>query len=118
MHEARERTLLRIFIDENERAGHMPLYEAIVLRAREQKLAGATVLRAAMGYGQSTILHTTKILRLSTALPLVIEIVDTEEKIEKFLPELDGMIHSGLVTIEKVRVLHYGTSQTENVNEP
>lgn len=108
MHEPRERALLRIFTDETDRCGSAPLYEAIVLKAREQKLAGATVLRAALGYGKSSVLHTAKILRLSTSLPLVIEIVDTEEKINAFLPVLDGMIHSGLVTIEKVRVLHYG----------
>lgn len=108
MHEPRERALLRIFTDEAERCGSSPLYEAIVLKAREQKLAGATVLRAALGYGKSSVLHTTKILRLSTSLPLVIEIIDTEEKINAFLPVLDGMIHNGLVTLEKVRVLHYG----------
>lgn len=111
MHEPRERVLLRIFIDENERFAHKPLYEAIVLKAREMKLAGATVLRGPLGYGKSTVIHTSKILRLSTALPLVIEIVDKEEKIDAFLPELDAMINSGLVTIEKVRVLHYGTKE-------
>lgn len=111
MHEPRERVALRIFIDENERFDHKPLYEAIVLKAREMKMAGATVLRGPLGYGKSTILHTSKILRLSTALPLVIEIVDTQEKIDTFLPVLDTMINSGLVTIEKVRVLHYGRKE-------
>jgi uncharacterized protein len=111
MHEPRERVLLRIFIDENERFEHKPLYEALVLKAREMKLAGATVLRGSLGYGKSTVIHTAKILRLSTSLPLVIEIVDKQEKIDAFLPVIDTMINSGLVTIEKVRVLHYGAKE-------
>ena len=110
MHEPRERVLLRIFIDEDERFEHRPLYEAIVLKARDMKMAGATVLRGPLGYGKSAVLHTSKILQLSTSLPLVIEIVDKEEKVDAFLPVLDTMIDSGLVTIEKVRVLHYGRS--------
>jgi uncharacterized protein len=111
MHEPRERVLLRIFIDENERFEHRPLYEAIVMKAREMKMAGATVLRGSMGFGKSTVIHTSKILRLSTSLPLVIEMVDRQEKIDAFLPVLDTMIDSGLVTIEKVRVLHYGSAE-------
>src|SRR6202521_3505145 len=101
--------LLRIFIGENDRFEHQPLHKAIVLKAREQHLAGATVLRGPMGFGHSSRLHTTKILRLSEDLPFVIEIVDSEEKINQFLPVLDGMMGSGLVTIEKVKVLQYGT---------
>lgn len=104
--------LLRIFIGESERHDGRPLHEAIVLKAREQHLAGATVLRGAMGYGKSSRLHTSKILRLSLDLPLVIEIVDSEEKINAFLPLLDGMIGSGLVTLEKIQVLHYRTGKT------
>src|SRR5579863_5286606 len=104
-----EAVLLRIFIGENDRWEHRPLYEAIVLKAREMHLAGATVLRGGMGFGHSTRLHTTKILRLSEDLPLVVEIVDTQEKIDNFLPVLDQMMTSGLVTLEKVRVLQYGT---------
>ncbi len=100
-------TLLRIFIGESDRHGHQPLYEAIVLRARELKLAGATVLRSPMGFGAQSHLHTAKILRLSDDLPMVIEIVDTEEKIQAFLPTLEGMMGGGLVTLEKVRVIHY-----------
>ena len=100
--------LLRIFIGEADRDGGRPLYEAIVLKAREMHLAGATVLRGAMGFGHSSRLHTTKILRLSEDLPLVIEIVDSEEKIDAFLPEVDRLMSSGLVTMEKVKVLHYG----------
>jgi len=99
--------LLRIFIGENDRADHQPLYEAIVLKAREMHLAGATVLRGPMGFGKSSRLHTAKILRLSLDLPLVIEIVDSEEKINSFLPELDKMISGGLVTLEPVKVIEY-----------
>lgn len=104
--------LLRIFIGENDKDNGRPLYEAIVLKAREMHLAGATVLRGAMGYGHSSRLHTAKILRLSEDLPLVIEIVDSEEKISAFLPELDRLMSSGLVTIEKLQVLQYGASPT------
>src|ERR1700691_1821551 len=103
-----EAALLRIFLGESDRWEHKPLYEAIVLKAREMHLAGATVLRGPMGYGHSSRLHTTKILRLSEDLPLVIEIVDSEQAINAFLPILDGMIESGLVTLEKVQVLRYG----------
>src|SRR6266540_4717889 len=94
--------LLRIFIGESDRWQHKPLYEAIVLKARENHLAGATVLRGPMGFGKSSRLHTSKIIRLSMDLPLVIEIVDSEEKIKEFLPVLDAMMTSGLVTLEKV----------------
>jgi len=107
MHLPHEAMLLRVFIGESDRWKHQPLYEAIVLKARELHLAGATVLRGPMGYGKSSRLHTTKILRLSMDLPLVIEIVDTEEKINGFLPVLDGMMQGGLVTLEKVRVIDY-----------
>jgi|SRR6185295_1515764 uncharacterized protein len=103
-----EAILLRIFIGENDRWEHRPLYEAIVLKAREMQLGGATVLRGPMGFGHSSRLHTAKILRLSEDLPLVIEIVDSEEKINEFVPTLDSMMGSGLVTMEKVRVLQYG----------
>jgi len=102
-----EAMLLRIFIGESDRWEHKPLYEAIVLKARETHLAGATVLRGPMGFGKSSRLHTAKILRLSMDLPLVIEIVDSEEKIQAFLPLLDQMLKGGLVTLEKVRVIDY-----------
>src|SRR6266536_4782150 len=102
-----EATLLRIFLGESDRWKHQPLYEAIVLKAREMHLAGATVLRGPMGFGKSSRLHTAKILRLSMDLPLVIEIVDSEEKIQTFLPVLDEMMKGGLVTLEKVRVIDY-----------
>src|SRR5258707_15644323 len=102
-----EATLLRIFLGESDRWKHQPLYEAIVLKAREMHLAGATVLRGPMGFGKSSRLHTAKILRLSMDLPLVIEIVDSEEKIQSFLPVLDSMMGGGLLTMEKVRVIDY-----------
>ncbi|HTZ81075.1 MAG TPA: DUF190 domain-containing protein [Stellaceae bacterium] len=105
-------TLLRIFLGQDDRHGHQPLYEAIVLKAREQGLAGATVLRGPMGFGHSSTLHTTKVLRLSQDLPIVVEIVDSEEKIAAFLPLLDGMMGSALVTLEKVQVLQYGPAKS------
>ncbi|MFL4970504.1 MAG: DUF190 domain-containing protein [Xanthobacteraceae bacterium] len=104
----KDAVLLRVFIGEDDKFEHRPLYEAIVLKAREMHLAGATVLRGPLGYGHSSHLHTTKILRLSQDLPLVIEMVDSQEKIDAFLPELDRMMSSGLVTLEKVQVLQYG----------
>ena len=99
--------LLRIFVGESDRYEHRPLYEAIVIKAREAHLAGATVFRGPMGFGKSSHLHTAKILRLSMDLPMVIEIVDTEEKVNKFLPLLDQMMGGGLVTMEKVKVIQY-----------
>jgi hypothetical protein len=112
MHLPHDAMLLRIFLGESDRWQHKPLYEAIVLKAREQQLAGATVLRGPMGFGKSSRLHTAKILRLSFDLPLVIEIVDTEEKINGFLPIIDGMLQGGLVTLEKVRVIDYRADET------
>jgi PII-like signaling protein len=106
----RDAVLLRIFIGEDDRYDHQPLYEAIVMKAREMHLAGATVLRGPMSFGHSSRLHTTKILRLSEDLPFVIEIVDSEDKINSFLPALDAMMGSGLVTLEKVQVLQYGSN--------
>ena len=103
----REATLLRIFIGDADRHGHQPLYEAIVLKARELHLAGATVLKSPMGFGAKSRIHTAKILQLSTDLPLVIEIVDLPDKIAAFLPVLDEMMDGGLVTLEKVQVIHY-----------
>lgn len=107
-----EAVLLRVFIGESDRWEHKPLYEAIVLKAREMHLAGATVLRGPMGFGKSSRLHTAKILRLSADLPLVIEIVDSDEKIQSFLPVLDQMMGGGLLTLEKVRVIDYRAGPT------
>ena len=114
----REATLLRIFIGESDRWQHKPLYEAIVLKAREIHLAGATVLRSPLGFGHSSRLHTAKILRLSFDLPIVIEIVDAEAKITEFLPELEKIMSSGLVTLEKVQVLRYGTEDLKQGANP
>ena len=99
--------LLRIFIGENDHCDGKPLYEAIVLKAREQHLAGATVLRGPMGFGKSSRLHTSKILRLSEDLPVVIEIVDTAERVDSVLPVLDEMVSEGMVTVERVDVIAY-----------
>ena len=104
----RDAMLLRTFFGEEDKYKGHPLYEAIVRKAREAHLAGATVLRGPMGFGHSSRLHTTKLLDLSQDLPIIIEIVDTEDKIRAFLPTLDAMMTSGLVTLEKVQVLQYG----------
>src|SRR5436305_8633869 len=107
MHLPEEAVLLRIFIGESDRWKHQPLYEAIVTKAREQHLAGATVLRGPMGFGKSSRVHTAKILRLSMDLPMVIEIVDTEDKINAFLPMLEEMVSGGMITLERVQVIKY-----------
>jgi uncharacterized protein len=107
----RDAVLLRIFIGEDDKHNRLPLFEAIVLKAREMHLGGATVLRGHIGFGHSSHIHTTKILRLSQDLPVVIEIVDSQEKIDAFLPALDQMMGSGLVTMEKVQVLQYGETR-------
>jgi PII-like signaling protein len=99
--------LLRIIVGESDRHGHHPLYEAIVLKAREAGLAGATVTRGVMGFGKHSVLHTAKILRLSEDLPMIVEIVDSLDPIEQFLPLLNEMITDGFVTLEKVRVIQY-----------
>lgn len=99
--------LLRIFIGESDRWQDQPLHEALVLKAREMHMAGATVLRGPVGFGKSSHLHRSKILRLSVDLSLIIEIVDSEEKINTFLPVLDKMIGGGLVTLERARVIDY-----------
>ena len=102
--------LLRVFIGESDRAGHQPLYEAIVLKAREAHLAGATVLRGPMGFGHSSRLHTAKILRLSEDLPIVIEIVDSEAKLRAFWATIEPIMGAALVTLERVEVLRYGSA--------
>lgn len=107
----REGKLLRIFIGEQDKWQGQPLCEAIVLLARKQGLAGATCLKGFLGYGAKSRLHTVKLLRLSEDLPIVVEIVDSEEKIRQFLPQLDSMIGDGLVTLEKAEVLVYRAGQ-------
>ena len=99
--------LLRIFIGESDKWQGRPLYEAIVTKAREIHMAGATVLRGPMGFGANSRLHTAKILRLSEDLPLVIEMVDSKEKIDQLMPFIDEMVQEGLVTLEPVQVIHY-----------
>jgi PII-like signaling protein len=110
-------SLLRIFIGEDDKANGRPLYEAIVLKAREVHLAGATVLRGPLGFGRSSMLHTAKVLRLSQDLPVVVEIVDTDEKINDFLPILTELTKSCLITLEKVTVIRYGEDETGLVAE-
>jgi PII-like signaling protein len=110
----KEGKLLRIFIGENDKQEGLPLYEWIVRQAREQGLAGATVLRGLEGFGAHSRLHTAKILRLSNDLPIVIEIVDTEEKIEAFLPLIDSSIVEGLATVERVEVRFYRSGESES----
>jgi uncharacterized protein len=110
--------LLRIFIGESDRWEHKPLYEAILLRARELHLAGATVLRGVMGFGKSSRLHTAKILRLSMDLPLVIEIVDSDEKIQSFLPQLETMMQGGLITLEPDKVINYKSIEPKSDPAP
>lgn len=109
----RDGKLLRIFIGENDRHEGHPLYEWIVRKARESGLAGATVLRGLEGFGARSRLHTTKVLRLSTDLPIVVEIVDTEKKIEAFLPLIDEAVGEGLATLEKVEVRFYRSGKAE-----
>lgn len=106
-----EGQLLRIFIGESDRYQGMPLYAWLVRKARETGLAGATVLRGLEGFGASSRVHTARILRLSTDLPLVVEIVDKDERIEAFLPFVDEAIKDGLVTLEKVRIRLYRSSK-------
>ena len=102
-----ERTLMRVFIGESDKYHGKPLYEALLEKFRQKGLAGATVLRGVAGYGASSVVHTEKVLRLSLDLPLIIEVVETEEAIQAILPELDAMIGGGLVTLERARVILY-----------
>ena len=107
MKETRTGTLLRIFVSESDRSNGEPVYEAIVMKARELHLAGATVLRGMMGFGAHSRMHTAKILRLSEDLPIVIEIVDDRENIDKLLPFVDEIVKEGFVTLEKVPIIKY-----------
>lgn len=106
-----EGKLLRIFLGEQDKWEGQPLYEAIVLLARQKGLAGATAIKGFMGFGCKSHLHTTKLLRLSEDLPIIIEIVDSEEKISSFLPYLDDMVREGLITLEKANVIAYRADQ-------
>ncbi len=102
-----EQTLMRIFVGESDRWQHKPLYEALVELFREQGFAGATVLKGAMGFGAHSVTHTDRLLRLSSDLPVVIEVVESQEKIAEILPVLDTMIKGGMITLEKARVIRY-----------
>lgn len=104
--------LLRIFIGESDLYHHKPLYDAIIQRAREEGLAGATVLRGIEGFGKRSHLHTTRILRLSEDLPIVIEIVDREDRVNAFLPIVEEMVGDGLITMENVQVIAYRADET------
>ncbi len=108
---AGQAVLLRIFVGESDKIGHLPLFEVIVKQAREAGLAGATVLKGVLGYGATDHIRTTKILDLSADLSMVVEIVDSEAKIDAFQPTLSGLIEhancGGLVTLENIRVIHY-----------
>jgi PII-like signaling protein len=106
-----EQVLMRIFIGESDRWQHRPLHVALVELFRREGLAGATVLRAVAGFGASSVVHTADVLRLSADLPLVIEVVDTQEHVDRVLPHVDRMMQGGLVTLEKVRVLKYEQSR-------
>jgi uncharacterized protein len=108
-----EGKLLRIFIGETDRHGHEPLYEWIVKQARAADMAGATVLRGIVGYGAGSLIHTTKILRLSEDLPVIVEIVDTKEKIDSFLPRIEAAITEGLVTVERAHIRLYRNQKRE-----
>ncbi len=107
MHTDSVGVLLRIFIGESDTYNHKPLHEAIVAKARELGLAGATVLQGSMGFGANSVMHTDKILVMSSDLPIVIELVDTREQIEKLLPALDGMVAEGMITMEEVKIIAY-----------
>ena len=112
---AGERTLMRIFIGESDKHHGKPLYEALLLALRERGLAGATVLRGVAGFGASSRIHTDKVLRLSLDLPMVIEVVETEERIQAVLPALDEMIGGGLITLERVRVILYRPDESHQM---
>jgi PII-like signaling protein len=108
----REAVLLRIFIGEHDQFHHLPLYEAIVLKAREMHLAGATVFRGQMGFGKSSRVHVAKRFRISSDLPVIVELVDSQEKVEAFLPIIDTMIDSGLITLERAAVINHSPDRT------
>ena len=107
MKEGGEKVLMRIFIGESDRYGHRPLYEALVELFRAEGLAGATVLRGVSGFGAHSVFHSAKLLRLSADLPMIVEVVDAQEKIDAVMPRVDEMMDGGLVTLEKVNVIRY-----------
>ena len=106
-----EQVLMRLFMGESDRAGHRPLHVALLELLRARGLAGATILKGVAGFGANSVIHTSNILRLSEDLPLVIEVVDTEEHLEAVLPEVDRLMQGGLITMEKVRVRRYAPDE-------
>ena len=102
-----ERTLMRIFISEADRHKGQPLYRVLLEMLREQGFAGATVLKGVAGFGAHSVMHTDQLLRLSTELPLVIEVIDDEEKIQQIIPQFDGLMQGGMITLEKARIIRY-----------
>ncbi|HAS27966.1 MAG TPA: hypothetical protein DCR59_02060 [Dehalococcoidia bacterium] len=110
-----EQILLRIFIGESDKVEGRPLYQALVEKLRQEQISGATVLRGILGYGARSIIHTANILQLSHDLPVIVEVVDTQENIERALPHIESIIGDGLITMEKVRVLHYGTKDCSGI---
>ena len=111
-----EAVMLRVLVGEQDMHGRIPLYEAIVMKARELNVAGATVLRGVMGFGASSRIHTAKILRLSEDMPMIIEIVDSEDRLEELLQHLDHMVTGGLITMERIRVKRYRTHGKQDEN--
>lgn len=107
MKEGGEKVLMRIFIGESDRHGHRPLYEALVELLRKEGLAGATVLRGVSGFGAHSVFHSAKLLRLSADLPMVVEVVDAQEKIDAIMPQVDELMDGGMITLEKVTVMRY-----------
>jgi len=106
-----EQVLMRIFLGENDKLGHRPLYEALVELFRQEGFAGATVLRGVAGFGAHSVYHTDKLLRLSLDLPIVVEVVDSKEKIDAIMPRIDEMMQGGMITLEKATVIRYSQGQ-------
>lgn len=109
-----EQILMRIFIGENDRHGHRPLHEALVELLRQEGFAGATVLRGVSGFGAHSVYHTQKLLDLSASLPLIVEAIDSQEKIDQIMPRLDEMMGGGMITLEKITVIRYGRTAKKN----
>lgn len=108
-----EQVLMRIFIGESDKYGHRPLYEALVELFRSRGFAGATVLRGVAGFGAHSVYHTDKLLRLSLDLPIIVEVIDSQEKIDAIMPTVDEMMQGGLITLEKATVIHYSADLAE-----
>ena len=110
-----EQLLVRIFIGESDKVDGKPLYQALVEKLRQEQISGATVLRGILGYGARSVIHTANLLQLSHDLPVIVEVVDTKENIDRVMPHIESIIGDGMITMEKVRVLHYGTKNSSTV---